>query len=192
MAVKRAPRKKAEKKGGKGSKEGEPGRRGGDVRYELRILQSLRRIMRSVDIYSRKLTLEHGITAPQLICLLTVREMGPMTSTAISNEMHVSPSTLVGILDRLEAKGLVKRERATDDRRRVYITVTPGGVAVAESAPSPLQDRLVEGLAGLTDRELKTISGSLEKIVELMEVEGISAAPLLDASEASGKGNGHH
>lgn len=161
-------------------------------RYDLSILQSLRRIMRAVDIYSRKLTSMHGITTPQLICLLTVQEKGPMTSIAIANKMHISPSTLVGILDRLEAKGLVQRERATEDRRLVYITTTARGGEVANTAPSPLQDRLLEGLDGLSDRELKKISSSLKKIVGLMEAEGISAAPLLDAKEASDKGHGHH
>lgn len=164
----------------------------GGERYDLSILQSLRRIMRAVDIYSRKLTSMHGITTPQLICLLTVKEMGPMTSIAIANEMHISPSTLVGILDRLEAKKLIERERATKDRRRVYITTTARGREVADTAPSPLQDRLVEGLDGLSERELKKMSASLKKIVGLMEAEGISAAPLLDAKEASYKRGGHH
>lgn len=169
-----------------------------DAEYDLRILQSLRRIMRAVDIYSRKLSLNYSITAPQLVCLLTVKEKGPMTSASIAGEMHVSPSTLVGILDRLEAKGLVRRDRATDDRRRVFITVTGKGRRLADKAPSPLQDTLVEGLAGLSERELKTIARSLEKIVELMEAEGVRVAPILDAApidhdkpEPSG-GRGRH
>jgi len=44
-------------------------------RYDLQILKSLRRILRSVDVYSSKLAQEHGVTVPQLICLLKVDEL---------------------------------------------------------------------------------------------------------------------
>ena len=79
--------------------------------YDLRILRALRRITRSIALHSRQLSAVSHITAPQLMCLRTVIANGPMTATAISREMHVSPSTVVGILDRLEDKALIRRER---------------------------------------------------------------------------------
>ena len=79
--------------------------------YDLRILRALRRITRSIALHSRQLSAVSHITAPQLMCLRTVIANGPLTATAISREIHVSPSTVVGILDRLEDKGLIRRER---------------------------------------------------------------------------------
>ena len=73
-----------------------------DQHYDLRILRALRQITRSIALHSRQLSAYSNITAPQLICLRTIIEKGPLTATAISREMHVSPSTVVGILDRLE------------------------------------------------------------------------------------------
>jgi DNA-binding MarR family transcriptional regulator len=156
--------------------------------YDLRILRALRRITRSVALHSRQLSALSNITAPQLICLRAVVENGPMTATSISREIHVSASTVVGILDRLEDKGLVRRERGREDRRIVFVTATQEGVRLAHETPSPLQKKLADSLRELPDLEQATITISLERIVELMESKGVASAdvpgdlasPLLD------------
>lgn len=148
-------------------------------RYDLRILRSLRRIIRSVELYSKQLTSTNQITAPQLVCLLAVVDHGPLTATAISREVHLSASTVVGILDRLEEKGLVVRARAHDDRRVVQVSATPRGADLARRAPSPLQQTLANALNALPELEQATIALSLERIVALMEAQEIDAAPIL-------------
>jgi len=150
-----------------------------DTRYDLRILTALRRIIRSVELYSKHLSATNHITAPQLVCLLTIVAHGPVTATAISREVHLSPSTVVGILDRLEEKGLVTRTRMRDDRRLVHVSATPDGVALAASAPSPLQKALAGALNRLPGLEQATIALSLERVVALMEVEELDASPIL-------------
>lgn len=140
--------------------------------YDLRILRALRRITRSIALHSRQLAAVSNITAPQLMCLRTVIANGPMTATAISRDIHVSPSTVVGILDRLEDKGLVRRERGRVDRRIVFVSVTDAGRDLAEHAPSPLQKHLADGLNALPEIEQATITLALERIVTLMEQDG--------------------
>jgi DNA-binding MarR family transcriptional regulator len=148
--------------------------------YELRIIQSLRRIIRAVEIHSCKLAHSHKITGPQLACLLVVRDQGPLTVTRLAQAIYLSPSTVVGILDRLEEKGLVARSRSASDRRQVRIGVTTAGEELAAGAPSLLQDTLKESLAALPELEQVSIALSLEKVVELMEARNISAAPVLE------------
>src|SRR5690554_1846582 len=114
--------------------------------YDLRILRALRRITRSVALHSRQLSAGSNITAPQLICLRAVIDNGPMTATSISREIHVSASTVVGILDRLEDKGLIRRERGRQDRRIVFVTATDAGRQLAQQTPSPLQKKLSDSL----------------------------------------------
>ncbi|OZI25037.1 MarR family winged helix-turn-helix transcriptional regulator [Bordetella genomosp. 7] len=140
--------------------------------YDLRILRALRRITRSIALHSRQLAAVSHITAPQLMCLRTVIANGPLTATAISREIHVSPSTVVGILDRLEDKGLVRRERGREDRRIVFVTATDAGRELADKAPSPLQKHLADALNALPELEQATITLALERIVALMEQEG--------------------
>jgi len=152
--------------------------------YDLRILRALRRITRSIALHSRQLAAVSNITAPQLMCLRAIIASGPITSTAISREIHVSPSTVVGILDRLEDKGLITRERGREDRRTVFASATPAGRALAQEAPSPLQKHLADGLNALPELEQATITLSLERIVELME-QGGQAIPADAPGEAA-------
>lgn len=148
-------------------------------RYDLRILQSLRGIIRSVDLYSRELAATNHITAPQLICLLHVVDHGPVTATAIGREVHLSPSTVVGILDRLEEKGLIVRQRSQEDRRLVQVSATEAGAELARRAPSPLQRTLANALNALPELEQATIALALERVVTLMEAPALDYAPIL-------------
>ena len=151
----------------------------GAIRYDLRVFRALRRIIRGVDLHSRRLQSQYQVTGPQLVCLLSIGDSPEITPSALSREVHLSPSTVNGILDRLEGKGLIVRRRASRDRRLVRVSLTAKGTILVANAPSPLQDTLAEGLATLPDDELATIASSLDRIVELMEVRHIDAAPLL-------------
>lgn len=162
--------------------------------YDLRILRALRRITRSIALHSRQLAAYSNITAPQLVCLRAVVENGPMTSTAISREIHVSPSTVVGILDRLEDKGWVRRERGREDRRIVFVSATDAGIKLAQDTPSPLQQKLADSLNDLPELEQATITMALERIVDLMEsnvdvateAPDEPASPILDVPVSGG------
>ncbi len=149
------------------------------TRYDLRILRALRRVFRAVEIHSRKLAGDYQITGPQLVCLVTILDSAQITATEIAKRVFVSPSTVVGILDRLEEKGLIARQRDRADRRLVHVTVTDKGRELAARAPSPLQDMLVTALQRLPELEQTTIALSLERIVDLMEARQLEAAPIL-------------
>lgn len=149
------------------------------MRYDVRVLKSLRAIIRSVDLYSRELAAANQVTAPQLVCLLHVVQKGPVTATAIGREVHLSPSTVVGILDRLEEKGLIVRQRSTEDRRMVRVSATDAGRALARRAPSPLQQTLANALNSLPELEQATIALALERVVALMEAPSLDYAPML-------------
>ncbi len=153
------------------------------TRYDLQITLALRRIIRATDIYSRRLATEHKLTAPQLICLLAVLEDEPITATAIAKKVHLSASTVVGIVDRLERKALVVRERDSEDRRIVNVTSTPSGKVVGRSAPSPLQDRFARNFKRLPRAEQDSLARSLQRIVDLMEAVHIEAEPILETDQ---------
>lgn len=154
--------------------------------YDLRILRSLRRIIRSVDLHSRKLFMQRNITGPQLACLLAVNEHGQLTASSLAREVHLSPSTIVGILDRLEQKALVERHRSSQDRRVVIIKITQAGRGLADAAPSPLQETLANSLRSLPEIEQVSITLSLEKIVALLEADILDAAPDLETGPVIG------
>lgn len=141
-------------------------------RYDLQILTAIRQIIRAVDIHSRRLASEHQVTGPQLVCLLDIVERGPVTATQIAESVHVGASTVVGILDRLESKGLAERRRDSSDRRLVYVSATDAGRRLIADVPSPLQASLYDALHELPDRDRAKLAEALQRVVELMQVKG--------------------
>jgi DNA-binding MarR family transcriptional regulator len=115
------------------------------VRYDLSVLQSLRR------------------------CLLTIVNEGSLNLSTLSKQVFLSASTVVGILDRLEEKGLVTRQRDYKDRRLINIQATVKGRELVAQAPSPLPTALAESLQQLPELEQATIALSLARVVGLME-----------------------
>ncbi|MGH7142759.1 MAG: MarR family transcriptional regulator [Planctomycetota bacterium] len=160
-----------------------------DPRYDLQTLRALRRIVRAIDLHSHRLYEVHRITTPQLVCLLTIKEHEPIVQRDLAAQVHLSPSTMVGILDRLEDRGLVRRRRDARDRRLMYISLTPAGRELVTAAPSPLQDRLAAALKLLPESEQRAITAALNRVVDLMEVSHLDAAPMLEtgALDATGR-----
>lgn len=142
-----------------------------EERYDLQVLNSLRRIVRSVDLYSSSFISKYKFTAPQLHCLLAINENQQITISRLAEEVYLSASTVVGIINRLEDKNLVVRERDNQDRRIVNISVTSKGKKVIQNTPLPLQDNLAKSLSDLPQSEQATIAQSLKRIVDLMESE---------------------
>jgi DNA-binding MarR family transcriptional regulator len=110
---------------------------------------------------------------------------GPLTSRALAGPVHVNPSTLVGILDRLEGKGLVSRRRDSGDRRSVFVELTKSGVAFVAEAPSPLQAALADGLRQLNEKQQRKLALSLEEVVRLMQADSLKEMPVLASSRST-------
>ena len=147
---------------------------------DLRVLTALRRIIRAIDMHSRQLTQQHQITIPQLVCLMALEGQGPLHVQALSKQVHLNPSTVVGILDRLEQKGHVERRRNNGDRRKVSVSITPVGKKLIDDAPPLLQQVLGDALHQLPELEQVAIAMSLERIVEMIEVKEVDASPVLE------------
>jgi DNA-binding MarR family transcriptional regulator len=141
------------------------------VNDSIRILQSVRRIAQCVEHHSKRLTTTHNITSPQLVALMAIVQLGPSTLKAIGRAIHLSPSTVVGIVDRLEEKSLVRRERDTKDRRNVYVTVTVAGQGLIDKAPSALPQGFSSALSSLPENDRHTLVVMLEQFATLLEVK---------------------
>ncbi len=149
------------------------------LEYDLRILRSLRRIIRAVDIHSRSLNQKFHITAPQLICLHAIVKNQPLTQIQLAQQVSIGSSTVNGIIDRLEKKGLIFRRRDVTDRRKTFLEPTTAGRDFTQTGPSLLQERFALALKNLPELEQAAITLSLERIVSLMEADHLQASPNL-------------
>lgn len=145
------------------------------------ILRSIRRIIRSVALQSKRLSKATGLTLPQIAVLRAI-ESSPeheLSVAGISRGVQLSSPTVSGILDRLERAGLVERRRGSEDRRKVWLKLTDEGRRKLADTPAPLQDRFVSQLMQLPDGRQRELLGALAQIVELMEADKIDASPFL-------------
>ena len=152
---------------------------------EDQIVASIRRIIRAIDLQSRRLQDQHKLTGPQLVTLRGAHKLGEVSVSALARAVHLSQPTVSGILSRLERRGLVVRKRSAGDRRSVVIGVTEEGMRVLDAAPSLLQDRFRVELARLESWESHWMLSALERIASMMDAEGIDAAPILELGSVS-------
>ena len=146
---------------------------------EDQILTALRRIVRAIDLHSRRLVEQSGLTGPQLVTLREVARLGRVRPGSLAKAINLSHATVTGILDRLEQRGLVTRTRDGEDRRSVIVAVTPEGQVILKDAPSLLQDQFHLKLSRLEEWECTMILTTLQRIAAMMEAEEIEAAPVL-------------
>ncbi|MCA9547098.1 MAG: MarR family transcriptional regulator [Myxococcales bacterium] len=151
--------------------------------FEDQILGSLRRITRAIDLHSRRLAQACNLTSPQLVCLRYLATEGECTAGALARGVSLSQATITGILDRLEARGLVRRQRSAADRRQVLIELTPPGRRLASEAPSPLQDRFASQLAALPADEQARLDQVLKQVVHMMEADDLDGSPILESED---------
>jgi len=149
------------------------------------ILRALRRITRGIDLHSRRLVNTYGLTAPQLILLRAIHELGEGSPGVLARNVSLSQATVTGIIDRLAARQLVTRERKAKDRRMVSVALTDAGRSVVAQAPSPLQDAFVHRLQSLPESEQKRIRDTLNQVVSMMGGEELEAAAVLTTGPAA-------
>jgi len=152
---------------------------------EDRVIVALRRITRAIDLHSRELMQQVGLTAPQLAALKAIARLQPVTVGALAKSIHLSQATLTGILTRLETRILVSRVRSVSDRRTVVVELTEEGRAVLEDAPSLLQDQFRRELLKLQEWEQTQMLATLQRIAAMMDAEEIDAAPVLATGAAT-------
>lgn len=146
---------------------------------EDRVIVALRRISRAIDLRSRVLLRQYGLTAPQLAALRVVGRFQPMTVGGVARAIHLSHATVTGICDRLERRGLLTRSRDQKDRRSVMVALTSEGERMLELAPPLLQDRFRQELGRLPEWEQTQILANLQRIAAMMDADAIEAVPLL-------------
>lgn len=145
------------------------------------VLREIRRIVRRVSEHSKYLSRESGLTVPQLLCLKVIGDFDgkEMTITTVARNVQLSAATVSRIIDRLEAAGLVQRERTAEDRRKVQLHLTPRGYERYQTLPAPLQEEFVSRLRSLGKSEREALLGALRRVNQLMDAGELDAAPLL-------------
>jgi DNA-binding MarR family transcriptional regulator len=143
-----------------------------DISYD--VLVTLRRIIRAIDMHSKKLGKEYGLTGPQLMILKEIRSGQDITIGHVAKKVALSQATVTNIIDRLEKREMVTRERSTQDKRRVLVHTTEKADEILDTNPSVLQADFINSFQTLESWEQNLILSSLQRIATMMHAENIT------------------
>jgi DNA-binding MarR family transcriptional regulator len=138
-------------------------------------MQSLRRIVKALEDYSRAVEREFGLTGPQVWALWELGQFGPMSLKDLAERMRLESSTVVGVVDRLAVKELVVRNSDPTDRRRISLVPTSKGKAIVERAPHPAQGHLLKGLESMQRDKVASLHEALATLERVLGANNLKA-----------------
>lgn len=117
----------------------------------LQFMRLLWGLAHALDRASKRMSIELGVTGPQRLVLRVVGLFPGISAGQLARILHVHPSTLTGVLQRLVQQRLVARTASASDRRRAQLRLTSRGARINQ-----LTSRTVEAAVGRALRELST------------------------------------
>lgn len=133
-------------------------------------LVMIRRISRSVNLESKRIERDHGISIPQLLTLhfLHQQPLFKASHKQIKDFLQLNASTVTGIIARLIRKGLVAKLPRTEDRRVSSITITQEGARLLDRMPDLDNQHVSEKLASQTPAEQAELMAAFQQIISFL------------------------
>ncbi len=112
---------------------------------------------------------KHGITAPQGMIIGILSHSGQRKISELSEKMGLTNSTVSGIVDRLEQQNIVERIRCKEDRRVVYVRLTPEYKGLHQDFHKKAEQSVSDILSKATQEEVEKIIEGLNILKKLLE-----------------------
>jgi DNA-binding MarR family transcriptional regulator len=103
-----------------------------------------------------------GVTGPQRLVVRTIGTLGQVSAGQLARELRLHPSTLTGLLQRLEARGFVVRTRDPDDARRILLTLAESGRTLDTLKGGTVEAAMERAVASLSPEEGAVVQRWLE------------------------------
>lgn len=132
----------------------------------LAVLRQFRVIFGSVRQHFREVEQQCGVSGSQLWLLHEIARTPGIGVSALAQRLSIHQSTCSQLVDKLEARGLVRKERGREDQRRVGLALAEGAGEMLATAPGPVEGVLPEALEALPDDILRQLNGGLAQLIE--------------------------
>ncbi|MDI7274774.1 MAG: MarR family transcriptional regulator [Anaerolineae bacterium] len=138
------------------------------------VVHHLLAIHRHLRHYSKRVSSELGISGRQLAALRRLHEAGPVPVGQIGAHLYLAESTTSELVDGLEDRGLVKRERSREDNRVAMVSLTPRGEALVAQAPLGGMGLLRHRLRSEPADKVIAVAQALQYLGRLMDIADLS------------------
>jgi len=145
----------------------------GDV---LSFLQLLWAIAHGLEAISKQMRQTLGVTGPQRLVVRLVGRYGETTPSVLAEVLHVHPSSLTGVLRRLERAGLLRRVRDPADGRRAILTLTASGQALNDQDGGTVEHAVRRTFRGFGAADAEVVRRLLSALARELGVESASEA----------------
>jgi len=146
-------------------------------------MRLLWRIEHGLQSTSKRMESTLGVTGPQRLVLKIVDSHPDLTARDLSRIVRLHPSTLTGILARLEVKGLIGRVRDLDDSRRIRLRVRPAARKFTRRSGGTIESAIQGALRRLPPAKVRASREVLAAVAEALEET--SSLPGTDEEEAA-------
>lgn len=137
----------------------------GQYRPDQSVGYLMRRVLSSILAQADAQLAAYDLTYVQWLPLYKLAKKEGDTVASLARDLEIDPGAMTRSLDRLEAKGLVRRERSTEDRRVVHLRLSDDGRKVARKVPTVLADVLNGHLRGFSADEWTLLLGFLTRML---------------------------
>ncbi|MBQ1097109.1 MarR family transcriptional regulator [Streptomyces sp. b94] len=144
------------------------------LRLDQQICFSLNAASRAFNGVYRVVLRDLGLTYPQYLVMLVLWEHGELPVKRLGEHLRLDSGTLSPLLKRLEAAGLVHRERSARDERSVEVRLTGEGVALRERAVEV--PRRIAAATGLDLAEVQDLRARLDRLTAAVDAYGTEPA----------------
>ena len=114
-------------------------------------MQGMWGLVHALDVRSKRMERTLGVTSPQRLVIRMIGQVPGQMASDISTMLAIHPSTLTGVLARLEKRGLILRELDAEDRRRARFKLTAGGKRIDRERRGTVE-AAVKRVLGKTNR----------------------------------------
>ena len=139
-----------------------------DAEAVMAHLRALRQELLTTSMEPSRERERSGLTTPQISAVRSLLTVGPATVTELARRLSLSHSTTSGIVDRLEARGLVSREQDANDRRYTRVQVTAPVQQYKHDLAEGPYGRLAQVLDAASPAERKAVLDGLETLRALL------------------------
>ncbi|GGJ18609.1 MarR family winged helix-turn-helix transcriptional regulator [Streptomyces brasiliensis] len=145
------------------------------LRLDHQICFSLHAASRAFNGLYRVLLKDLGLTYPQYLVMLVLWEQGDLPVKKLGEHLRLDSGTLSPLVKRLEAAGLVRRERSTRDERSVEVRLTEEGAALRERALEV--PRRIAAATGFDPHEIGELRERLDALTAALDAAALQEAP---------------
>jgi DNA-binding MarR family transcriptional regulator len=112
-----------------------------------------------------------GVTGPQRLVLRLVGHQGSVSAGELARTLHIHPSSLTGMLRRLEQAGLLRRKRDRADGRRVVLSLTASGKRLNARRRGTVESIVDRALGSATKAEIASAERMLQSLAAAFDDE---------------------